>query len=131
MSDKVEVKELTFEELEKLVFSKKADVFQKMKYAELLQANSQVELKAEKDTRIEKIFDLMEELEISKQDMLDKLKIPAVLIFQYNEHKRYEGERGKMPAWTYELKKLSKSEVMKFVVNGNDKGKKFVETIFK
>lgn len=124
-------KELSFEELEKLVFSKKANAFQKMKYAEMLTTNTEQELKAEKETRIEKIFDLMEELEISKQDMLDKLKAPPVLIFQWNGNNRYEGERGKLPAWTTELKKLAKDEALKFVVNGNDKGKKFIENLYK
>lgn len=124
-------KELTFEELEKLVFTKKANAFQKMKYAELLTTNTEQELKAEKEERIEKVFDLMEELEITKQDMLDKLKTPPALIFQWNGNNRYEGERGKLPQWTTELKKLNKDEAMKFVVNGNEKGKKFVENLYK
>lgn len=124
-------KELSFEELEKLVFTKKANAFQKMAYADALAKNTQLELKAEKEERIEKIFDLMEELEISKQDMLDKLKSPPVLIFQWNGNNRYEGERGKLPAWTTELKKLNKDEAMKFVVNGNEKGKKFVDNLYK
>lgn len=124
-------KELTFEELEKLVFNKKANAFQKMEYARLLTESTKEELKAEKEQRIEKIFDLMEELEISKQDMLDKLKSPPVLIFQWNGNNRYEGERGKLPNWTTELKKLPKSEALKFVVNNNEKGKKFIETLYK
>lgn len=124
-------KELSFEELEKLVFSKKANAFQKMAYAEALTKNTEQELQAEKETRIEKIFDLMEELEISKQDLLEKLKSPPVLIFQWNGNNRYEGERGKLPQWTTELKKLAKDEAMKFVVNGNEKGKKFIENLYK
>lgn len=124
-------KELSFEELEKLVFSKKANAFQKMKYAELLTSNTEEELKVEKEARIDKVFDLMEELEISKQDMLDKLKSPPVLIFQWNGNNRFEGERGKLPNWTTELKKLSKEEALKFVVNGSEKGKTFIENLYK
>jgi len=102
-----------------------------MKYAEMLTTNTEEELKVEKESRIEKVFDLMEELEISKQDMLDKLKSPPVLIFQWNGNNRFEGERGKLPSWTSELKKLAKSEALKFVVNNNEKGKKFIENLYK
>jgi len=125
-------KELSFEELEKLVFSKKANSFQKMKYAELLTKNTEEELKAEKETRIEKVFDLMEELEISKQDMLDKLKVPPVLIFEWDNNKRYQGERGKLPSWCADMKsQLKKEEAIKFVINGNEKGKEFVNNLYK
>lgn len=133
MSEKTtaEVKELTFDELEKLVFTKKANAFQKMEYFKLATENTEKELEKEKDDRIEQIFDLMEKLEITKQDLLDKLKAPPVMIFSWNGKNRFEGERGKLPAWTADLKKISKDEALKFVVNNNEKGKKFIETLYK
>lgn len=133
MSEKTtaEVKELTFEELEKLVFTKKANAFQKMEYFKLATENTEKELEKEKDDRIEQIFDLMEKLEITKQDLLDKLKAPPLVIFSWNGKNRFDGERGKFPAWTTDLKKISKDEALKFVVNNNEKGKKFIETLYK
>ena len=124
--------DLTFDELFKLVSSNKATASQKIRFAQLLTESTQEELKAEKENKIEKVIDLIEKLELTKEDIVKAFQKPPVLIFEWNSNKRYEGERGKLPQWATDLKsRLSKDEALKFVVANNEKGKVFVENLYK
>ncbi len=123
--------DLKYDELLKLVSNGKATASQKMAFAKLLEQATIQELQAQKETSIEKVKALMEELSISSDEMIKALQRPAVKIYEWNGHTRYEGERGKLPSWTLDLKsRLTKDEALKFVIDNNEKGKKFIETLY-
>lgn len=124
--------EFNLELLEKLVASKKATASQKIQYAQLLIQDTQEELKKEKEVKIEKIIDLMEELEITKDEILKAFQKPPVKIFDWKGNVRFEGERGKLPSWAGDMKKeITKEEALKCVIANSDKGKVFVENLYK
>lgn len=125
-----EVKELSFDEILKLITTNKATPVQKMRFAKLLEESTQKELEAEKEQKFEKIKELMEKLEITAEDMIKALQKPAAKIFEWEGHVRFEGERGKLPVWCNEMKsKLPQAEALTFALT--EKGKVFVENLYK
>lgn len=125
-----EVKELSFDEILKLITTKKATPSQKMQFAKMLEETTQEELEAEKEGKFTKIKELMHDLEITAEEMINSLKAPAVKIFEWQGHTRFEGERGKLPTWCNEMKaKVSKDEAYNMALN--EKGKVFVDNLYK
>lgn len=125
-------KALTLEELLKLVATGKATATQKIQLSELLKTSTEQELKQEKSKKIEKIFDLMNELDLTREDVFKAFQEPSVLIYEWQGNKRFSGERGKLPQWTQDLKaQLSKEKALEFVVNKHEKGFKFIENLYK
>lgn len=125
-----DVKELSFDEILKLITTNKATPTQKMRFAKMLEESTQQELEAEKEQKFNKVKELMEKLEISHEDMIKSLQKPAEKIFEWSGNARFEGERGKLPMWCNEMKsKISKEEALKSALT--EKGKVFVENLYK
>lgn len=126
------------EELLTLITTGKATASQKLEFATLLQTESKEEAEKEKMALMEKGKDTLIEMGISIIDFAIFLKgnTKALPIFtwiddQGKDHIRYEGERGKMPAWVKDMTRaLTKSKALE-IAGDNDKAKKFVASAYK
>lgn len=121
---------LTIDELLKLVTTNKATTAQKLELAKLLENQAEQEKADAFDENILKIKTLIAELGLNIPEVVKALSTPTILIFDWNGHKRFTGERGRFPDWVADMKKELKTqgEAEKFALN--QAGKDFVKKVF-
>lgn len=123
--------ELTIEQLFQKANSKEGlNLSEKLKLSELLSKAAEEEKKAKFSESIDKIKDLIEELSLNTQEVIKALQSPPKMLVKWNNHIRMEGERGRLPEWVEDFKKLGKDECLKFVINNEAKGIAFVNNLF-
>ncbi len=89
------------------------------------------------DDKMNKIKAYILEQGLTVEAVYNALKPPAKLIFSWTDskgvnHQRFEGAIGKAPVWVNDLKNtLTKDEALKLVVDNAQKGKDFVEALYK
>lgn len=126
-----------YSELLALISSGKANTSQKMEFSNLLKFQTEEEHKQQFEAKIEKVKAFILEQGLSFKDVIDNIKGPAEPIFRWVdgkglEHTRYDGERGKFPAWVESLKKeLTEEKALECVVSNSEKGKAFVKKVYK
>jgi hypothetical protein len=113
----------------------KMSVQEKLELATLLNGEAKKEEEQQRQTVMEDIRAYIEKAGYSISDVADYFKSPAAVIFgpwvdkNNKSHTRYEGEKGKLPIWTTELKDtVSKADAMKMAIG--EKGKKFIENLY-
>lgn len=113
----------------------KMSVQEKLELATLLNEQAKTEELAQKADKMKEIEEFIKKTGYTVSDVADYFKGPAVAIFgpwvdkDGKSHTRYEGEKGKLPIWTNELKgTVSKADALKLALG--DKGKKFVENLY-
>lgn len=113
----------------------KMSVQEKLELATLLSGEAEKEKAEQEKQTMDDIKAYIEKAGYSISDVADYFKGPAVAIFgpwvdkDGKSHTRYEGEKGKLPIWTSELKAtVSKADALKMALG--EKGKKFVENLY-
>lgn len=127
-------KELTIEDLAQLVMAKKATTEQKVLLSQLLDKQAEDETKAEFQKKIDKVKKVMEQEEITLDDLIKSMKEPQAPIFIYvdkagEKHEVYGPMRGREPAWLTEMKReLTKEKALEMALN--EAGKQWVEKVY-
>lgn len=127
-------KEITIDDLIKLISSGKATATDKMKLAEMLNSSAKEEAANEFIAKIDDIKEYIKKKGLAINDVANALKDPMPVIFRWvdsegKEHTRFQGEKGKPPAWTSDLKiKVSKADALSMAIG--DKGKTFIENLY-
>jgi|GEM_PF-6982593 hypothetical protein len=128
------VKELTLDDLVQLVMNKKATTEQKKLLSKLLDAQAEDESKAEFQKKIDKVKKVMEQEEITIDDLIKSMKEPQTPIFIYldkanEKHEVYGPMRGREPTWLTEMKKeLTKEKALEMALS--ETGKQWIEKIY-
>ena len=127
-------KELTLEQLQKLVSDGKATTLQMLDYAEMLKAKANADLQANFNNNISKIEKFATELGVNVDQLKDHYSKPE-LIFSWKDgeqtFERFTGQMGKMPSWVQTMKnKLTHNEAKAFVVNQSSKGFTFLKNVY-
>lgn len=127
-------KEITIDDLIKLISSGKATASDKMKLSKMLSSSAEEEAKNEFTAKIDDIKEYIKKKGLAIVDVVNALKDPMPIIFRWvdgegKDHIRVQGEKGKPPAWTSDLKaKVTKEEALKMAIG--EKGKAFVENLY-
>lgn len=131
----MEQKELSFEELMKLITSNKATALQKIKFSQLLSQQAQQEAQEEKQAIVQKIDDFILKSGISVDEYV-KLKKPAPsneIIFEWTDeqgktHIKIKGSKGKWSSKETVIKNLTLEKALSFAKS--DDGKSFVRKLY-
>jgi len=131
----MEQKELTFEELMKLVSTGKATALQKIKFSDMLAKSAKDEAENEKLAKVKEIDDFIQKSGLTVQEYL-KLKKPAPstdIIWEWIEengtkHTKIKGTKGKWASKSIVLKNLTEAKAMEFAKG--EEGKKFVKSLY-
>lgn len=131
----MEQKELTLEELLKLVSTNKATAMQKLKFSQMLAQSAQEEAKQEKEAKVQEIDNFIVKSGLTVQEYLS-LKKPATvqeIIWQWTDetgsvHTKMKGQKGKWSSKDTVKKNLTKEKALEYA-KSND-GKAFVEKLY-
>lgn len=131
----MEAKELTFEELMKLVSTGKATALQKIKFSQLLAKSAEDEAENEKLSKVKEIDDFIQKSGLTFAEYV-KLKKPAAsteVIFEWTDeagkvHTKVKGTKGKWASKSHVVSNLTKDKALSFA-KGAD-GKKFIEALY-
>ncbi|WP_304349401.1 hypothetical protein [Comamonas testosteroni] len=128
-------KELSLEELQKLVFSNKATALQKIAFAKLLNESALAEAQEEKQSKVKLIEDFIAKQGLTVQEFITlKKPVPTVeIIWEWTEengtkHTKNKGQKGKWSSKDIVKKNLTKEKAMEFAKT--PEGKKFVEKLY-
>lgn len=123
-----------YTELLKKITDGKATATDKVEFANLLQSSSKEELEKEKEEKFNRVKAVIEKEGLTFTEVIQSLKGASSKIFSWvdsqgKDHHRYEGELGKYPEWTKQLKdQVTKAEALKMATG--EKGKAFVEKVY-
>lgn len=134
----MESKQLTYEELLKLVTSGKASALQSIQFADMLKLKANETVEQEKHKIIEEIDNFIVSKGLKVEDYLltkkpAKKDEPEVILFDWEENGTHyikiKGTKGKWKPKEYVKGKLTYQEALKFA-QGGDEGVKFVKALY-
>lgn len=132
----MEAKELTFEELLKLVSSGKATALQKIKFSELLAKSAEQEAEQEKQNKVVEIDNFIKQQGLTVEEYL-KFKKPAPsteILWSWTDdsgkvHNKIKGQRGTWSSASIVKENLSKKEALE--IAKTDEAKAFINKLYK
>ncbi|MBU9542849.1 hypothetical protein [Burkholderia multivorans] len=132
---KADKEEFTVEYLLKLVSSGKATATDKIRLSQMLQESAKDEAQEELKAKIEKVKKFIEDQGLTLDQVFKAIQPAPELIFEWTDeqgktHSRFTGEKGKFPIWVETMKKsITKEKAFSYAKN--DKGRTFVENVYK
>ncbi|MBV5292423.1 MAG: hypothetical protein JZU58_08710 [Curvibacter lanceolatus] len=132
----MEQKQLTIDELMKLVSTGKATAMQKIDFAKLLNDSAQVEAQAEKQSKVQLIEDfiLKQGLTVKEFISLKKPQPTNEVLFQWTDdkgtvHTKIKGQKGKWSSKDIILKNLTKEKALEIATT--TEAKAFINNLYK